>query len=355
MRILFKDLKQGIVKVVPESSDDLWVLSTVIAPGDLVTAKTVREIRFGERGSGRSSRIPMVLTIRVEAIEFQPFTNRLRIRGVVVEGPEKYGVRGKHHTLSIDVGRDVTIVKEQGWPRPLLERLEKASQSPPVVVVAVDYDEYAVAVVRSQGVRVVVEEALKIPGKGDPRREDELRKAVAVIAKTVARTVEAEGAVAVVVAGPGPLKDQVVDRLRGIGLSAPIHVDTASIGGVGGVYEAIRRGAVARVAEQAVLARAEDILATFDELLAKNPSRVAYGLEAVERAVEACATESILVLDALLHSFDAEIRNRVYQLLTRAGECRTEVHIVPLESPAGVRVKALGGVVAVLRYAFEMV
>ena len=48
----------------------------------------------------------MILTVRVEAVEFQAFTTRLRIRGIVIEGPEKYGVVGKNHTHSIEPGRE---------------------------------------------------------------------------------------------------------------------------------------------------------------------------------------------------------------------------------------------------------
>ena len=52
MKILAVDTKRGLVKVVPETTDDIWLLSTVIQPGDLVRAKTLREIHFGVRGSG---------------------------------------------------------------------------------------------------------------------------------------------------------------------------------------------------------------------------------------------------------------------------------------------------------------
>jgi len=37
----------------------------------------------------------------------------MRIMGIVVDGPEKYGVRGKHHTLTIDVGDSLRIEKKE--------------------------------------------------------------------------------------------------------------------------------------------------------------------------------------------------------------------------------------------------
>lgn len=51
MRIVYQDNKRGIIEVVPETLDDLWHLSHIIEPGDLVSSKTTRRIQdsTGER------------------------------------------------------------------------------------------------------------------------------------------------------------------------------------------------------------------------------------------------------------------------------------------------------------------
>ncbi|KSW11946.1 mRNA surveillance protein Pelota [Pyrodictium occultum] len=355
MKILSKNLKRGSVKVVPETTDDIWVLHTVIQPGDLVRARTVREVHFGERGSGRSSRVPMTLTIRVEKTEFQAFTTRLRVRGVVVEGPEKYGVLGKYHTMSIDVGRELEIVKPKGWPRSLLEKLESRGPQPAAVIVAVDYDEYAVAVARGQGVRVVAEGSLHLPGKDDPSREDALRESVAVIAKTVAGVVERENPLLVVVAGPGSLKDIVAERLHPLLPSrVKLYTDNVSMGGHAGVLEEVRRGVMRSALREAAAIQAERLMEEFERLLAKEPCRVAYTLDQVLEAASMGAVEKLLVLDEMLHHPDPEVRRRVDELLRLADSTRAEIHFVSAEAPAGARVKSLGGVVAILRYALQL-
>ena len=355
MKIVFKDLKRGVVKVVPETTDDIWTLYTVIQPGDLVRARTVREVHFGERGSGRSSRVPMTLTIRVEKTEFQAFTTRLRIRGLVVEGPEKYGVLGKYHTINIDVGRELEIMKPHGWPRALLEKLESSSLQPAAVIVAVDYDEYAVAIARGQGVRVLAEGGLHLPGKDDPSREEKMREALTIIAKTTAGIVEREKPLLVVVAGPGMLKDALAERLRTLlPREVRLYVDHVSMGGHAGILEEVRRGVMRNALREAASIRAEKFIEEFEKLLAKEPCRVAYTIDMVTEAARMGAVGKLLVLDELLHHPDPEVRKRVDELLRLADMTRPEIQFISTEAPAGAKVKSLGGVVAILRYALQL-
>ena len=350
VKITHIDLKHGVVTVVPETSDDIWVLSLVVKPGDYVRAKTVRDVKFGERGSGRSRRVAMVLTIRVESVEFQPFSTRLRIRGVVVEGPERFGVKGKHHTITIDVGQEVTIVKEDGWPRPLLEKLREASRGVKAVIAAVDYDEYAIAVLQGQGLRIVLEHSLGLPGKDDPRRHEILHQELVTLAKKIVEVAEREGADIVVVAGPGFLKNQVAEMVKARAPKLRVYTENVSMGGVPGVNEVLRRGKVREILRELSTLDAEEFLEEFERLLAQKPEYVAYTLDQVEKAVEMGAVEELLVLDELLHSPDPEVRRRVDELLKKADSTRARIRFVSLESPPGIRLKHLGGIAAILRY-----
>ena len=139
VKIIEANLKKGFLKLIPETTDDLWILYNVIEEGDIVVAKTTREVKGDEGSSGR--RIPMTLAIKVRHVEFQQFTERLRVRGIVVEGPERYGVKGHYHTLNIDTGTLLTIFKEE-WPSYLVKKIRDACRKRSgVLLVALDYDE----------------------------------------------------------------------------------------------------------------------------------------------------------------------------------------------------------------------
>ena len=49
MKITFEDRKKGLVALLPETLDDLWHLSHIIAEGDEVFSKTTR--RYPKRAS----------------------------------------------------------------------------------------------------------------------------------------------------------------------------------------------------------------------------------------------------------------------------------------------------------------
>jgi protein pelota len=353
MKILVVDRKKGLVRLIPENTDDMWLLSTIIQKGDLVRAKTLREIHFGERGSGRSARVPMILTVKVEDVEFQPFTTRLRVRGIVVEGPEKYGVQGKYHTLSIEPGREVDIIKPSGWPQTLLSKLEEySSYQASALIIAVDYDEYAIALVRGQGLKILASGSTGIPGKADPHRDEKLKEAVNVIAKYAVEIAAREKPLLIVVAGPGIVKELVAERIRELlGSQYNILVDDVSIGGEAGVYEEIRRGVMRRALREAAIITAERIVEEFERRLAKEPEKVAYTLPKVLKAVEAGAAAEILLLDNLLHSPDENVRKAVETLLKLADATGAKIHFVPSDSHVGFKLKAFGGIIALLRYA----
>src|SRR5439155_1319760 len=84
------------------SADDLWHLHNLVLPGDQVRASTYRreEVKTDKVRPERGEKVRVTLTIRVESVEFQAFSDRLRITGVIVEGPQDLG---RHHTLNVAV------------------------------------------------------------------------------------------------------------------------------------------------------------------------------------------------------------------------------------------------------------
>jgi len=350
MKILEYDEKTGLLKLQAESSDDLWILHLAITPGDIVYARTTREIKQPEGGGSR--RIPLTLGIRVKATEFQPFTRRLRIRGIIMEGPDKYGLKGLHHTISIEPGSILVIVKEEGWPKPLLKKIRGSGvKGILTLIVALDYDEYSIALASNQGVRIVSSGRMRLPGKDDAGRSIMLEQRLAEIDRMVVGELERHRVSAIIVAGPGSLKDELAARLRGKGVR--VMVDSVSMGGEAGVHEVIRRGRVREILEHISIVEAERLLEEFMRLLAKDPERVAYGLDQVYEAAAAGAVEHLLVLDEYVGSMDLELRRRVEETMTLVDKARGKVHIVPRNSGAGLRLRHLGGLAAILRYRFS--
>ena len=49
MKQIHSNLKKGEIKLKVENPDDLWYLSTLIEPKDLVKGRTIRKIKPGEK------------------------------------------------------------------------------------------------------------------------------------------------------------------------------------------------------------------------------------------------------------------------------------------------------------------
>ncbi len=347
MKVLYWDEQSGRMKVKVESQDDLWALYNVVEKEDVVFARTSRELK----GSSGTRRRAMTLGIRVEWTEFQPFTTRLRIHGIVIAHPEEYEVHG-HHTINVDIGDEVTIIKEEGWPRHALERIEKACKRRAAVVVAgIDDSEFAAGIIHDYGVQMVSEFYFNIPGKMDAEaRVKAIESQYSKAAQVLKEICETHRARAVVLAGPGVWKELVAENLRNQLKGISVFVENASSGGVKGVREALRRGAALKVLSEFGIVEEEKLLEELLQVLTKCEGRVAFGLEEVEKASELGAVEKLMVLDELLRSPDLELRRRMEKLLQEVERKRGFVKIFSSVHDAGKQLKNLGGIAAILRF-----
>jgi protein pelota len=348
MQVRVLDRRGWRIEVRPESEEDLWVLRNTLRPGDLVTGRTLRDVAV--KGSESKQRKPIVVTLRLKAAEFQPFTGRLRLYGVIVEGPEEYGLKGRHHAMTVSPGQAIIVEREGGWREPVLERLRASGPRGRAIVAAVDYDEYAVALVALQGYRILAEGSSRLPGKDDPARDQELERYAEMLARLIVEAASREDARVVVIAGPGPLKEEVAKRVEGLSGSLRVYTDSTSMGGTAGVREALRRPLIRRALREYSLVEAEAWLEDALRLAVREPDRVVFGPQKARRAALLGAIERLIVSDDLLYTLDDDTREAVHETLEEAESRRARILIIPSDSPIGERLRPLGGLVAILRF-----
>jgi protein pelota len=348
LRIVEENLRKGYIKLIPEDQDDLWILYNIIKPGDRVTAQTTRDVKHEEGSGGR--RIPMILTIIVKNLEFQPFTERLRIRGIVVEGPERYGVKGHYHTLNIVIGKPLIIWKEN-WSRYDLELLRRtSSRRKKVLITAFDYDEAAIALMSEQGVKILEEFTSNIPGKREPGLfQRGLENYMLTLSEKIVKYYEKYRPDIIVIASPSNLQKRLSEMIRDR-IRTHVIIDHVSMGGVSGVREVLRRDSIREALKEISIIRAQEILSKFHELLIKNSDLVAYGIDDVEECVKYNAVDKLVVSEEYLRTYDEELRNKISSILDEAYKRRAEIIIVPHNSDVGIEVEGLGGIIAILRY-----
>jgi len=356
LKILQMQLKKGIVKVLPESLDDLWHLYNMILEKDEVHAQTTREVKVEERYARpkRGKRVPVFLGVRVEKVLWDRILDRLRVHGIVCEAPEKIDVKGSHHTINVTVNNPITIVKTE-WPKHHIDRLERASRvtTTPIIVMSIDDEEYCVAVLRQYGVDVKTEERTRLPGKLEVEKRS---KAVGEFFKMALKSLrEAWTSLRspIVIIGPGFMKNDFVKYVKNAALDVAndiIDVKSVNSGGVGGIHEALRSGVLTKALKHMRIAEETKAMEEVLERLGKERGDVTYGFTEVERASTYGAVERLLVADTILRESPDEKRKALEKIMREVEEKGGQITVISTEHEAGAQLLSLGGVAALLRF-----
>jgi protein pelota len=322
--------------------DDLWHLYNIISPGDMVFAVTYRreEGKADKIRSERGEKRRMRLGIRVEKVEFHEFDDRLRVLGVIEEGPQDLG---SHHTFNLEEGEVLSIVKER-WTDAQMKWVKRAvedARRPRIVFVSMDYDEASVAVMRQFGLQeaahILVPSSGKMyssKGEGDYYGE--------VVDKVV--QIAGEGT-PLIILGPGFAKETLLHtgKERAPETFGKARVFHTGQSGMAGITELMKRGIAGSVLEDSRVAMEVQLVETVLSEISTDGA-VAYGDAEVSMAVEASAVETLLVLDSL-------VRNKDQDRLMRAVESQGgRVVVVSEYHDAGRELDSIGGFAALLRY-----
>lgn len=345
VKVLFQNRKTGEIRLRADTLDDLWHLRHLIAPGDLATASTYRRDDSATHDTSKPTRGEkrrITLGIRVDSVEFQAFSDRLRVTGVIETGDTDFG---QHHTLTLEVRDDVKITKSR-WRNYELERIAeavKATGQPRVAVLSIEEGEAVIAFVHTYGVREVV----SITARGSGKSYDKSAGRQEFFGDVLSQYKLAVSGIKVpaAVVGPGFTKEDFLKfaKERARGLFDDVLVDATSQGGMLGVQEAIRRGTVTTLVAEHRLGMEARLVEQLLEEVAKD-GKATYGPRHVAEALQVGAVETLLVADEIIR--DAEVD----KLMEKATSQKARAVVVSSESDAGRRLIGLTGVAALLKY-----
>ena len=357
LKILEQDPKKGFIKLKVETLDDLYWLSSIIEPGDLVAMRTTRRIKQDGIRANSGERVPMTLTLEVEKVKLDQYSSRLRVTGIVRVGPEKFGIQGQHHTLNITEGSVVKITKKK-WRRShldILRRAEESSKKGIVILVAMDDEGATVAKVDAYRAEEIAYVRSNLPSKrGDLRgREDAERRYYAELSSLLNELDSRMKPHAIVIGGPGYAKEKFMAYVmeKRPEIAKKIREGGATSATFSGILEMVKRGDVENVVKELTLAQDMKAVDGIFEYLARDSRLVTYGLKEVRRAVEYGAAEEVLIASSLL--FNPDMRDEVLYILEKCKETRADFHIVDARSEPGEKLLSLGGIAARLRFQIE--
>lgn len=350
MRIVHQDTKKGIIELLPETLDDLWHLSHLIGPGDLLSARTTRRIQdtTGERlRSDRGIKKTFFMGIRVENINFHRYTGKLRATGVIEKGPEDLVPLGSHHTLDLKLKNPVKIQKEK-WSRWHIKRIKdavKASKIPKALVVVIEDDNADIGILRQYGVEYYGPIVGGVSGKRmvQKNRQQVIEKFYDQIMETINTF---EGIEGIVIAGPGFGKNDFYKYLEQNNpeISKKSILESTGAGGRAGIREVLQKGLLENMATEGRIAEEMRAMTEVLQEIGKSSNLVTYGKKEVEVAAQAGAVKQLLVIDELVRETDVE------KIMNTTENLGGKVMVISSEHEGGKQLQALGGIAGLLRY-----
>jgi protein pelota len=345
VKVVFKDIKNGEIKLIPENLDDIWHLYNIIEEGDIVRGVTFRtdEQKDDKIRSKKSEKKRMKLGIKVEKVSFHEFSDRLHIHGTIIEGPQDLG---SYHTFNVDADKmdKFSIVKEK-WKSHQLERIEEAVKQrtqPYVVFVSLDDDIATVAILRQSGVQWIANIDSNRSGKmyeSTSTEKDYFSEIISMI-----KTNKAEESPLVVV-GPGFTREHFIkygkEHEQNIFKKNMTHATGSA--GMNGIHEVIKSGVVEKITkDNRVSFETRLVEKLFEEIKKDGPA--AYGKNEVNEALSKGAVEHLLILDIIVRSADGE------KLLVLAQQTKSNFTIINNMHEAGKKFEGIGGIGAFLRF-----
>ncbi len=336
--------------MLTQNLDDLWYLSTIIEPKDIVQGKTLRKIKAlsNQEKSKEAVKKPVFIKLEVEKVEFSKYTNILRVSGVIKEAPEDIPL-GSYHTFNVDDNTAITIIKEH-WLKYQIDKLKEAcSEKKSSILICVhDREEAYFALFKKYGYEIIAH----IQGEVQKKREENIKKEnfyLTVINK-INEYVERHKIKQVIIASPAFWKEDLMKELKDNELKQRIILATCSSATKNGIEEVIKRPEVREALKQERAAKEINKVEELFTEIAKNNLAV-YGLKETENVSSIGAIKDLLITDSFIQKSRGEnFYNHVENIMRTVDKTKGEVQIISSEHEGGKKLDGLGGIAAILRF-----
>ncbi|MED5305965.1 MAG: hypothetical protein VX942_00895 [Candidatus Thermoplasmatota archaeon] len=337
------------VKLRIDDDDDLWTLARICREGTSAGMLSHRrDSTTGTQEGGRSKqaeRKPMWIVLRVEEAGFQPFTDNLRLHGVISEAPMDVG---SYHTHIIEAGDEIELSWEGGIDSRDLQLIESAvadGQRSRVGLIVVENDEILLFEVAKHGIRDVSSFSMRGGGKRGKDSSAVRSDFYSRVAKEACLVFGSSMPVAI--CGPGLARERFETNLReACGIVKILNVAT-SIGGRAAANEVISEGlADSLLGEYAIVHEVRAIEEALRRVSVDGAA--AYGIKEIQFSAEQGAVECLVIEASLLREegLAAEWKS-ISDAVTAGGGSIIQAS---MDHDAGKQLMGFGGALALLRW-----
>lgn len=339
MQILQISGDRGPVTMKPENIDDLWELSHIILPGDILSADTERKVALGG-DRAKQVRKPMRLSGEVVDVELQQ--DILRVQVTITQGPDDWVSHGDHHSFTIKAYDEFVLEGEFDTVR--FNKLKQTTSHKPqdILIVTFDREEAWIAQLTKRGYDVLAtlkgDVAKKAPGGGSENFYKTIATALAEIDSRI-------NANSIIVASPAFWTEYLVKELPD---AIQNKTSTASCSAVGesALAEVLSRSEVQSVLEADQITQEQQLVDSILEAVGKD--NACYGIDECEQeATNARVNKLVVTANLISQAREENTYERIDEILKQVQSTQGEIHIL---SHVQKQIDSLGGIAGVLRW-----
>ena len=349
-----------------------WHAYNLIRPTDLLRASAVRKI-ISESGSGSRSneRVHMTLTIRVTKLDFDPQAAQLHVSGRVAE-ENKHVKLGSFHTLDLELQRNFTLEKAEGWDSVALDTLKEAvNQEAKAQLWAVIMQEGLANICLITDHQTILRQRVEVdlPKKraGSTDHDKKLQRFFQTTFDSLLRQLDLVNPKPLLLASSGFTASSFQQFIKTQAVSgtnkqlqqlvSKITVAHSASGHLHSLAEVLASPAVTSKLSDTKFARETQLMDRFFDMMRKDDGRAWYGPRECEMAAERGAVGKgggvLLISNSLFRSQNIQTRKRWVKLVDEVNEQGGEVRVFSSMHESGKRLESLGGVAAILTYPIE--
>jgi protein pelota len=341
------------IYIIPEDSDDLFTLRRIIITGDIVVSDTTRVIKFEKEYSRPDrERVKIRVSVKVEKIGLDESIDRLRIAGTIMESNNSLVPKGTYHSVIVQIGNNIVVDKGKRW-EDLDLKLLRSDVAGSFIIVAIDTKEAGIAKITGTHLEIIPNIYSGQSGKyytHAAKNNPNIEVFFEEVYHSLHNILHEGGNYRLIVFGPGETKRRfynfIMDK-KSTFKNILTVIDGVDVAGEDGIMVFLRSPSLKEVMGSSKISVVSNILDTIMLQVNRGEEKYVMGFAEVSAAIKMKSVDSLVFSDSIFKDLKEE---EIINLLNIAETYGANVYAVDSSTDIGLRVSALGGIIALLRY-----
>ncbi len=341
------------IYIIPEDSDDLFTLRRIIKTGDIVVSDTTRVIKFEKEYSRPDrERVKIRVSVKVEKIGLDESIDRLRIAGTIMESNNSLVPKGTYHSIIVQIGNNIVVDKDKRWDN-LDLKLLRSDIAGSFIIVAIDTKEAGIAKITGTHLEIIPNIYSGQSGKyytHAAKNNPNIEVFFEEVYHSLNNILHEDGNYRLIVFGPGETKRRFYNFImnkKSTFKNKSTVVDGVDVAGEDGIMVFLRSPSLKEVMGSSKISIVSNLLDQIMLQVNRGEEKYAMGFAEVSAAIKMKSIDSLVFSDSIFKDLKEE---EIINLLNIAETYGANVYAVDSSTDIGLRVSALGGIIALLRY-----